>query len=53
MHASIDALLKKWNVHYFTTYSSFKAALIHQYNWTLETRLWTYFSFKNTLAKGE
>ena len=39
-----QAMLRKYNISFFTIKSQFKAALVERYNRTLKSRLWRYFT---------
>jgi ribulose bisphosphate carboxylase small subunit len=43
----VKAMLKKYNV-FFTTTSDLKATVIERFNRTLKTKMWRYFTYKNT-----
>ena len=43
-----QSLLKENGIHFFTTKSELKASVVECFNRTLETRMWKYFTAKNT-----
>jgi transposase InsO family protein len=44
----VQALLKSMNIHHFVSNSDKKAAVVERFNRTLKSRIWTYFTAKNT-----
>ena len=42
--------LRKNDIHFFTTHSEPKAQVCERFNRTLKTKMWKYFTFKNTLC---
>ncbi len=42
------AAMKKMDIHFYITYSENKAAVVERFNKTLKTRMWRYFTHKNT-----
>ena len=42
------SLPKEKNIHFFTTNSELKASVVEGFNRTLKTRMWKYFTTKNT-----
>ncbi len=45
---TFEALMKKWGIHHFATASNLKMSVIERFNRTLKTRMWRYFTAKNT-----
>lgn len=45
----VQSLLKRNNILHFATPSDVKASVIERFNRTLKTRMWRYFTAKNTL----
>lgn len=45
---SFQALMKKHKITHFATASDLKASVIERFNRTLKTRMWRYFTAKNT-----
>jgi hypothetical protein len=41
-------LLKKEDIHFFTSNNEVKAAIVERFNRTLKTKMWKYFTKKNT-----
>ena len=48
LNGQVQALLKKKNIHHFSSQSDYKAAIVERFNRTLKERMWRYFTFKNT-----
>ena len=48
LNRNFQSFLKEKNIHFFTTNSEFKASVIERFNRTLKTRMWKYFTAKNT-----
>ena len=48
LNRNFQSLLKEKNVHFFTTNSELKASVVERFNRTLKTRMWKYFTSKNT-----
>lgn len=44
----VQNYFKKNDVHFFVTHSDKKASVIERWNRTLKTKMWKYFTFKNT-----
>jgi len=44
----VQGYFKKKNVHFFVTHSDKKASVIERWNRTLKTKMWKYFTYKNT-----
>jgi hypothetical protein len=45
-----QAMLKKNNIHFYTSENEdIKAAVVERFNRTLKTKMWKYFTYKNTL----
>ena len=42
-------MLKTGKMHFYTTNSEVKASVVERFNRTLKSRMWRYFSWKNTL----
>jgi hypothetical protein len=47
-NVGVKTLLKDHDVHYFSTRTFRKAALVERFNRTLKTRMWKYFTENNT-----
>ena len=45
---NFQSFLKEKNMHFFTTNSELKASVVERFNRTLKTRMWKYFTAKNT-----
>ena len=45
---NFQSLLKENSIHFFTTNSELKASVVERFNRTLKTRMWKYFTAKNT-----
>ena len=41
-------MLKKYGIKYYVTFSENKAAVVERFNRTLKTKMWKYFTHKNT-----
>ena len=48
LNRTFQKYLKKQNVHFFTTNSEAKASVVERFNRTLKTKMWKYFTHKNT-----
>ena len=48
LNRNFQSFLKDKNVHFFTTNSELKASVVERFNRTLKTRMWKYFTAKNT-----
>ncbi|CAB4026625.1 uncharacterized transposon-derived [Paramuricea clavata] len=48
LHVGVKTLLKDHDVHYFSTRTFRKAALVERFNRTLKTRMWKYFTENRT-----
>ena len=44
----VQTFLKKNHIHYFSTRSDKKAAVVERFNRTLKTKMWRYFTHNNT-----
>ncbi len=49
LNKPVQQFLKKHNVHFFTTETEMKASIVERFNRTLKTRMYKYFTAKNTL----
>jgi hypothetical protein len=49
MNRKFQAFLKKHNIRVFTTQNETKASIVERFNRTLKTKMWIYFTAKNTL----
>ena len=47
---NFQSFLKERKIHFFTTKSELKASVVECFNRTLKTRMWKYFTSKNTLV---
>ena len=45
---NFQSLVKESSIHFFTTNSELKASVAERFNRTLKTRMWKYFTVKNT-----
>lgn len=45
---TFERLMKKHNIVHFATASDFKASVIERFTHTLKTRMWRYFTARNT-----
>ena len=50
LNRNFQSFLKERNIHFFTTTSELKASVVECFNRTLKTRMWKYFTSKNTLV---
>ena len=48
LNRNFQSFLKEKNIHFFTTNSELKASVVERFNRTLKTRMWKYFTAKNT-----
>ena len=48
LNAPFQQLLKKHEIEFFTTDSELKASVVERFNRSLKTRMWKYFTYKNT-----
>ena len=48
LNRNFQSFLKEKNTHFFTTNSELKASVVERFNRTLKTRMWKYFTAKNT-----
>ena len=48
LNRNFQSFLKEKNIHFFTTNSELKASVVECFNSTLKTRMWKYFTAKNT-----
>ena len=48
LNHNFQSLLKENSIHFFTTNSELKASVIECFDRTLKTRIWKYFTAKNT-----
>ena len=48
LNRNFQGFLKEKNIHFFTTNSELKASVVERFNRTLKTRMWKYFTAKNT-----
>lgn len=48
LNKDMKAVLREHDIHHFTTNSDTKAAMVERFNRTLKTRMWRYFTAKNT-----
>ena len=48
LNRQFQSFLKKENVRFFTTNSEAKSSVVERFNRTLKTKMWKYFTFKNT-----
>ena len=49
MNRKFQTFLKKHNIWFFTTQNETKASIVERFNRTLKTKMWKYFTAKNTL----
>ena len=50
LNRNFQSFLKERNIHFFTTNNELKASVVERFNRTLKTRMWKYFTSKNTLV---
>ena len=48
LNRNFQSFLKEKNIHFFTTNSELKTSVVERFNRTLKTRMWKYFTAKNT-----
>ena len=48
LNPNFQSLLKEKSIHFFTTNSELKTSLVQRFNRTMKTRMWKYFTAKNT-----
>ena len=48
LNRNFHSFLKQKNIHFFTTNSELKASVVEHFNRTSKTRMWKYFTAKNT-----
>ena len=48
LNHNFQSLVEKNSIHFFTTNSDLKASMVERFNRTLKTRMWKYFTTKNT-----
>ena len=48
LNRNFQSFLKEKNIHFFNTNSELKASAVERFNRTLKTRMWKYFTAKNT-----
>ena len=48
LNRQVQDLLKEQGIHHFVTQSDTKASVVERFNRTLKTRMWRYFTAKNT-----
>jgi len=49
LNSTFQKLLKKYNIHFYTSENEdIKAAVVERFNRTLKTKMYRYFTFKNT-----
>ena len=48
LNRNFQSFLKEKSIHFFTTNSELKASVVERFNRTLKTRMWKYFTAKNT-----
>ena len=48
LNRNFQSLPKEISIHFFTTNSELKASVVERFNHTLKTRMWKYFTAKNT-----
>ena len=44
----VQSFLKKHDIYFFTTFNETKASVVERFNRTLKTKMWKYFTSKNT-----
>ena len=49
INRKFQTFLKKDNIRFFTTQNETKASIVERFNRTLKTKMWKYFTAKNTL----
>jgi transposase InsO family protein len=50
LNKMFQLFLKKENIHFFTSNNEVKASIVERFNRTLKTKMWKYFTEKNTLS---
>jgi len=50
INKKFQKFLKTKNIHFFTSNNEVKAAIVERFNRTLKTKMWKYFSERNTLS---
>ena len=50
LNRNFQSFLKESNIYFLTTNSQLKASVVEHFNRTLKTRMWRYFTAKNTLV---
>ena len=48
LNRNFQNFLKEKDIHFFTTNSELKASVVERFNRTLKTRMWKYFTSKNS-----
>ena len=48
LNTQVQSLLKSYNIHHFTSNSDQKAAVVERFNRTLKSKIWRYFTAKET-----
>ena len=48
INRGVQALLKEYDVKFFTTNNETKASVVERFNRTLKTKMWKYFTSQNT-----
>ena len=48
LNRNFQSFLKEKNIHFFTTNSELEVSVVERFNRTLKTRMWKYFTAKNT-----
>ena len=48
LNRNFERLLKENSIHFLATNSELKASVVERFNCTLKTRMWKYFTAKNT-----
>ena len=43
-NSNFENLMKKYNIHLYSTYSNLKASIVERFNRTLKSRMWVHFS---------
>ena len=49
LNKPVQQFLKKHHIHFFTTETEMKASIVERFNRTLKSRMYKYFTAKNTL----
>ena len=48
LNVTFQNYLRKKNIRFFTTHSEMKSSVVERFNRTIKTKMWKYFTYKNT-----